>query len=505
MHKKNWRLFYPILMGIYPAVGLISVNISQMVLSAGMRSVLVTVLFSLAAYGLFCWRIKDEYKAALLCAWFMLFFFAYGHVYGSVEGIKVFGVVMGRNRFLFPLWLVIFGVGAWWIYKRARRLESFSRVLNMVSIILLVIPVIQIGVFEWQRNNLASDDNAPVLSGQAVSTSSTHQLPDVYYIILDSYGRQDMLSEYYQLDISEFVEQLEAIGFYVVPCSQSNYGITDFSLASSLNMNYIEEIAPPAVENQSKWAPLGEPIRHSLVRQIFEEMDYKIVAFESGVWWSQMQDADYYLHGTSHGLGIPTNFWLPNGFEILFLRTTALRTFLEVSNAWLGTFFVDSLRGHAQYIEYTLGELENVPRIPGSKFVFVHLMAPHAPYVFNPEGDFIFTEAANPGYPNEIEYLNKRLVPLVKTIIEESSVPPIIIIQGDHGLDTEVRLAIFNAIYFPKGGDDVLYPTMTPVNTFRLVLNAYFDQNFPLLPDISYYSAYGDYYDFTEVMYPCAP
>ena len=506
MRKKNWSIFYPLLWGIYPVIGLVAVNINQMDLISGMRSILIAVIFTLVVYALFCWRISDEHKAALMTAWFTLFFFTYGHVYQTLKSVNGFDII-GRHRFLFPAWIILGGIGAWLIYKKIKGSAFLSRILNIVSVILVIMPVIQIISFEWQRNNLTHFDDPHSTSIQAGATfSQEEQLPDVYYIILDSYSRQDVLNQYYQLDISEFIEQLEEIGFYVLPCSQSNYGITDLSLASSLNMNYIEVIAPPPVENQSKWVPLGEPIRDSLVRQTFEEMGYQIVAFESGVWWSEMKDADYYLHGTDHGSDVPTNnFWLPNGFEILFLRTTVLRFLLDVSNAWSGTFYVDSLRGHAEYIEYTLGELEEIPQIPGPKFVFVHLMAPHEPYVFDPDGVFVFTEAANPGYPNEIQYLNKRFVPLVQKIIEDSSVPPIIIVQGDHARDTEVRLAIFNAIYFPNGGDGVLYPTMTPVNTFRLVLNTYFGQGFTLLPDVSYYSAYDNEYDFTEVTYPCAP
>src|SRR5512141_38529 len=119
MSRKNWRIFYPILLGIYPALGLVSVNISQMVFSEGVRSIMVAALFSLAAYAIFCWQIKDEYKAALLCSWFLVFFFAYGHVYGALEGGKILGAVLGRHRFLFPLWLAVFGAVGWWITRRA--------------------------------------------------------------------------------------------------------------------------------------------------------------------------------------------------------------------------------------------------------------------------------------------------------------------------------------------------------------------------------------------------
>jgi hypothetical protein len=45
------------------------------------------------------------------------------------------------------------------------------------------------------------------------------------------------------------------------------------------------------------------------------------------------------------------------------------------------------------------------------------------------------------------------------------------------------------AYYFPgKDVSELAYPTMTPVNSFRLVFNTYFGGNFPLLEDTSYFS-----------------
>ena len=50
------------------------------------------------------------------------------------------------------------------------------------------------------------------------------------------------------------------------------------------------------------------------------------------------------------------------------------------------------------------------------------------------------------------------------------------------------RLSIFNAYYLPGGGNEKLYPEISPVNTFRIVFNHYFDTNFEILKDESYYS-----------------
>ena len=50
------------------------------------------------------------------------------------------------------------------------------------------------------------------------------------------------------------------------------------------------------------------------------------------------------------------------------------------------------------------------------------------------------------------------------------------------------RFGILNAYYLPGGGEQHLYESITPVNTFRVILNHYFDHNLELLPDRSYYS-----------------
>jgi hypothetical protein len=83
------------------------------------------------------------------------------------------------------------------------------------------------------------------------------------------------------------------------------------------------------------------------------------------------------------------------------------------------------------------------------------------------------------------------------------------VIQGDHGpgsrLDWEVpersdlreRMGILNAYYAPLA-ERALYPSITPVNSFRVVLNQYFGFDLPLLPDRSYLSSWRAPYRFVE-------
>ena len=50
------------------------------------------------------------------------------------------------------------------------------------------------------------------------------------------------------------------------------------------------------------------------------------------------------------------------------------------------------------------------------------------------------------------------------------------------------RTTILNAYYVPEAIKARLYPAITPVNTFRIILSGLFGGSYPLLPDKSYYA-----------------
>jgi hypothetical protein len=137
---------------------------------------------------------------------------------------------------------------------------------------------------------------------------------------------------------------------------------------------------------------------------------------------------------------------------------------------------------------YALDILENGARIPGPKFVYAHLTTTHQPFVFNPDGSMIWPiDETKDTYLSQIEYTNQRILEIVKRLIQESRTPPIIILQGDHSYAPDhARVKILNAYYLP-GKSAAIYPTITPVNTFRVIFDQYFAYHLGLKPDRSYY------------------
>jgi hypothetical protein len=152
---------------------------------------------------------------------------------------------------------------------------------------------------------------------------------------------------------------------------------------------------------------------------------------------------------------------------------------------------------HIISTRFILDHITDVPAIFGPKFTYVHLFIPHYPYVFDPDGQ-IMTDPGyysgdrgsaindayeNRGYVNQVQYIDKRMIPILQTIIKKSKNPPIIILMGDHGLIDTNRQTDLLAYYLPGNGSAKLYPTISPVNSFRLIFNEYFGANYPLLPD----------------------
>ena len=162
---------------------------------------------------------------------------------------------------------------------------------------------------------------------------------------------------------------------------------------------------------------------------------------------------------------------------------------------------------------YTLDKLRSLPlAVQSPKFIYAHIVAPHFPIVFGPQGELVslpedLDDAAfAQAHTDEIRYINQRILEILQEILAVSATPPIIILQADHGNDRALpadRTSILNAYYLPGEAAGRLYPTITPVNTFRLVLDAYFGAQLELLPDESFYSSYEQPYDFTLIPNDC--
>lgn len=488
-------------MSVYPVLSLIAFNISELDPSEVWRALILAFLGGVILWLLIQAILKNWAKSAIFTSMILAFFFSYGHIYLSIKELRLGELLIGRHRFLLPLMTALFVIGVIWVIK-IKISVKVNETLNWIALFLVVYPIFQITTYELSslidlRGSKATSIN-PDFGKQNLSNELKH---DIYYIILDAYGRADTLHELYGYDNGPFIDSLRNLGFYIAECSQSNYPETKISLASGLNMGYEQDIWDRGNYDKKRFNKL---VLNSRIRQILEEQGYKIVAFNSGHIWSEMTDADVYLSPediSTSWLNQNLSFGAINNFETQLLETTLVNGVndIELLSRRFNIHKTGYLRRRTEVL-YVLDTLSKVSSIPGPKYVFAHIVSPHRPFVFGTGGEEIldadgkltFEEDYATGYTNQVSHLNLRMIPILEEIIQSSEISPIIIIQGDHGpafTTPSYRSTILNVYYLPDGGDDLLYPTISPVNTFRVILNHYFGTNLELLEDIHYQSA----------------
>jgi hypothetical protein len=256
------------------------------------------------------------------------------------------------------------------------------------------------------------------------------------------------------------------------------------------------------------------------------------VAFETGYLPTEVQDADYYFAAVAGEERKYQQAARLNAFETLLANSSGGLVVLDALGperlyAWFGFRSNEPFEVLRTIVLKAFDNLEAAVALPSPKFVFAHIIAPHNPYFFGPNGEFLYPQgqvtllgdpdAADSAsesslYRDQVIYITSRIALTIDYILAHSVEPPIIILQADHGPgfgsgwripNGEAlwqRFAILNVYYLPYGCARQLYPSITPVNSFRLLLSCYFGLDYPLIDDTSFFTYWPrDYpYDFFE-------
>jgi len=502
--KKKFQSFpwYSILFAVYPVLASLGHNIGQVEYGVAYRALLASILISVSSVLILYLLLHDWGKAGILTVLWFVAFFVYGNVFELVNGLEVTGVITRRHTYFMVVWSVLF-LGLAWLTLKGSWQTALFPFLNTMSVVLVVFPLYQLVTYQYgisKRTQIIP----PEIS---VPVQSTETSPDIYFIILDMYGRNDVLAKEFGYDDGFFLQQLKDMGFYVASCSQSNYHSTAYSLSATLNANYLNALSARFTPENKDITLMWHLIQNSAVETVLRQHDYKIVAFETGYEWTEWEDADYFYSLRSTKI---------NSFEELLLRNSFPAVFSQ--KGYLSEYLLTADQRRHDLALYVLDELENVSLLPGPKFVFVHLAIPHPPFVVGPNGelevipphyennaDYYLKDEYKIGYRNQLAFLDMRMPQVFETILENSVRPPVIIVQGDHGprfVKTDKQLDILSAYYFPEPRPE-LYASITPVNNFRIIFNTYFGASLPYLPDRSYASNLDKPYDFKEIPNNC--
>jgi len=506
---KRTLVLHPFIVAVFPALALYTYNTQELSLSE--LVVPFAVSLALAAVMLVSvWVVlRNINKAALVVSLFLALVYSTAHIFTLTGWLGIdrpyLGIVL-----LVLVWVLLYPYLLYLIAKTSKVLRYPTVILNVAMVVMLLISAVRIGIYESQR--IGSDGGLSDSQSDLQLDVSRHEsLPDIYYIVLERYANAETLAEVYDFDNTDFLSQLAAQGFYVANESCANYVRTSESLASSLNMEYIDYMD----EESSDLLPLNEKLEDHTLQRLLKSVGYEFI--HVGSWWGPLRENPYADVNINHCVRTD-----------MFSEYVLTSTMPYSVCAELGIINDLTMR---QW-ERTIFEFEELAKIPKEyvgvpTFTFAHFMISHTPYVFDSDGSYLPPEEANKrsnrdNYVNALTVTNEMVMDLVEKLVSTSEFPPIIILQADEGpyperyqaadrtfrweqatdMELKEKMGILNAYYLPgvDYSNPRLYPSITPVNSFRLVFDLYFGTNLGSLDDSSYvYANYSRPYQFLDV------
>jgi len=497
---------HPVWFALLPVLFLYAHNMAELHVGELLLPVLLATAAALLVWGALRALLRDWTRAAVLASAFWLWFCSFGHVSQLSErlGSEALLPLAIVYALLWPA-LVVLALG--W----RRPAPALSTALNVMALALVAFQVVRIGSFELRRAHPPTVPPSPA-STVRVTAAPAREAPNIYFLVLDGYAREDVLRDIYRYDNHDFLRSLEAQGFQVAHHARANYCQTELTLASSLNLDYVDPLARAMGPEATDRAPLERAIADNHTTRFLRNHGYRTVAFASGYGGTELRAADSYRRGQA-GL---------SEFQSALLETTPLLPLLRAR----GLVRVDANHTRARQVLYTLDHLAEAGRSPAPVFVFAHLIVPHPPFIFRADGSLKEYVRANQftdgvriwgsprlyirGYREQVEFISHRLPATIAAILAQAPRPTVILLLSDHGpgstldfgdlrtLNLTERFGILLAMRLP--GKDVRLPDdFSPVNACRLVLREYFGADLPPLPSVSYASTFRHPYRLVRV------
>lgn len=494
--ENNPPLVYPFLFAGYPFFFLAAHNAYQIAFSEILWPLFCFEALILLLYGFLRFWISPR-KTALFLSTSLFFFFTYMPLVSFFQQTHL-------HSLLLPLWILSYLASLVFLKKLPLSPLSLekgieTRIFTRMALFLLLWSSAEILYATLTLKKFQEKADLTSFASASPLAEKAAKFPDIYYLIFDRYAGFSTLERSYHFNNFSFLKALEKKGFYVASHAQANYLKTAHSLASSLNLEYLDEMK--SFEKTSDWRPLYPRLQNHQVGRFLKQKGYRWI--HCGSWWNPTRSNPY--------ADLNLNWMSFSELMTLWYQMTLL---YPLAQKWKLPFFPDERQEQWHRVQYQFETLKEIACWKGPKFVFMHIISPHVPYVFDQKGRYVSREESlykskEENYIEQLLYLNHKILETMDHLQSHSSTPPLVILQADEGPlpqryeqnehefswknatlpELQEKFGILNAYTLPlpsmnpSVATQAPYPTISPVNTFRLLFNLQFQENFPLLPD----------------------
>ncbi len=477
---------HPVLFAIFPLLSLFEQNQTELPLGVLWSPLAISVASGAALFGVFLLIFRRATKAGALASLVVVAFFYYGVFHDHVSG---WGLIAGC---LVPLWIALFAIGFVALARTRRDLRNFTVIATVGAAILVLGPLATIVIYQLDHPAVRATDPRlwPTALKPPVSAPRAPR-PDIYVLIPDDYARADILKQYFHYDNTPFIRQLKRRGFIVSGQARSPYSDSESNIAAALNMGYLNGLPKILGKSSQDVRPVKTLIEDSRASRLLGGLGYRYVHLDS--------DEVTFAAGNPGISPVAT----PDSFTSLWLRDSVLRAF----GGDIGFNDAAAAQRFRKSINSAFSKLGSVPQQPSPKFVVFHTLAPHDPYIFGAKGqpvtfpstseDALGSKLGMRYYLKQLQFVSRKLLDAVDSILAHSKASPIIIIQADEGFQAnsetvgeaamqDIRVKGLAAFYFPGISRARVPQPPNTVNTLRFVFNHYFGTHYHPLSSASY-------------------
>jgi hypothetical protein len=484
----------------YPVVEVWSRNVGIVGLPQVAPMLVATLATGLALLGLMAAKSRDVAASAVAVSLLSFCFWWYGPVQDALPA-------WFDDRRLLPIFAFTYAHLAYLLLRsRAAALGSGRAVLALLLGFGMLVALSLLRIVPGELRSATV--SAPV--ADSGGTAEPGERVSIVFILLDEYASQRTMTEVW--GFSPGIDQeLAARGFFVAGNSISRYDATMWSLPTLLNMEYVtgpvephvfaafsaslggEQVATPAEIAGPGFGDLVAKINSNRLFAYARAAGYEITAIEGVSEYYptiDLGDADLLFRYADVYAG---GELLTDPFSYPLLRQSALRPWLRLrERKRSGHINHDGARFAFDY----LASFRPSPAAP--RLLYAHIMAPHAPYVFDRNGALPSAAAsAAKGtkglYLEQHRFVTGELLRTVDALLAQCANDCAVIIQSDHGprpkdtgndsADVMHQFRVLNAVYFPDRDYARFDDDIATVNVVRELANRYFGKRLSRLPD----------------------